>query len=207
MKKLVRASVRRLIEISTFGMLFGISSAANAGPISFDTWYEFSFGEVGTLAAGCFPEDPAGGFCIASGGTPTSNLDAAPWTFTAGADGATLTIVDAFLSGDRFELFDFGTSLGFTSVPGAEGDCGDDPLTCLADSNMSQVVASLGAGLHSITLVAALSPLGGGAGYLLAKDGGGISTSVPEPSTWALLGIGLFGIGFARRGVLARSAT
>src|SRR5205807_246059 len=83
-------------------------------------------------ATGCDPADPAGPFCIPSSGTPTEFLDAPPWTFVAPAAGALLTVTDAFLAGDRFQVFDFGASLGLTSAPVGNADCGDDPIPCLA---------------------------------------------------------------------------
>src|SRR5216117_2171702 len=99
-----------------------LAAPAFAGPIPFDTYLQFSFSDVGTPAVGCDPADPAGAFCFPSSGTPTSFLDAPAWTF---ADSALLTIIDAFTSGDRFELFDFGVSLGSSSTPGIDADCGD----------------------------------------------------------------------------------
>jgi hypothetical protein len=97
--------------------LFALSAPGFCGPISLGTWYQFSFDQPPTPATGCAPDDPTGAFCLASSGTPTSFLDAPPWTFVAPVFGATLRVVDVFAAGDRFEVFDFGTSLGLTSVP------------------------------------------------------------------------------------------
>src|SRR5262249_21768158 len=91
---------------------------------------------------------------------------------------------DAFVSGDRFDVFDFGASLGQTSVPTAGIDCGDDPVPCLANPNVSHRSYLLGSGNHSITLTPTVAPSGGGAGYLNAQ-------AVPEPAASALLGSGL----------------
>lgn len=167
------------------------SSTASAGPILLGDWLEFGFGDVGTLATGCDPADPAGPFCSPSSGTPTTFLDAPPWTFTAPADGATLTVTDAFSSGDRFELFDFGISLGFTSLPSASGavDCGDDPAVCLVTAGISSGLFLLAAGNHSLTLVPILAPSEGGAGFLRVDAGG--ATAVPEPATWLLVTTGV----------------
>ena len=80
-----------------------------------------------------------------------------------------LTVTDAFTSGDRFELFDFGASIGLTSLPSAAAvvDCGDDPEVCLVTPGISTATFALANVAHSITLVPMLSA-GGGAGYLRA---------------------------------------
>lgn len=168
--------------------VFASTLPALCGPISLGVWYEFSFGTAGTAASGCAPDDPAGGFCIPSSGTSTSFLDAPPWTFSAPA-GAVLTVVDAFQAGDRFEIFDFGSSLGLTSSPIGSADCGDDPVPCLSSPGISSGQFRLGAGAHSITILATLAPSGTGSGFLQA---------VPEPSTWLLLTSGLAALLWAR---------
>jgi PEP-CTERM motif len=167
--------------------LLVFAAPAFAGPIVVDTWYEFGFGDVGDVATGCDPADPTGPFCIPSGGTATTFLDAPPWTFTSGATGSTLTVTDAFSSGDRFELFDFGASIGLTSAFGASVNCGDDPVPCLADAGMSHGVFALASGNHSITIEVAEG--GFGSGYLLLQDGGG-AEAVPEPATLVLFASG-----------------
>ena len=167
-------------------VLLGWGGAALAGPIPFDDYLQFSFTEAGS--AGCYPTDPNGDFCIPSSGTPTSFLDAPPWTFTA-ASAATLTVLDAFLSGDQFEVFDFGTSLGLSSAPVLGADCGDDPVTCLANNSMSKLVAALTAGAHSITIVPVLVPEFGGTGYLQVTGTPG-TTPVPEPAPFTLWVLG-----------------
>lgn len=172
--------------------LLGLAPVCSAGPIAANTWYEFAFTDVGVTATGCDPADPAGPFCIPSGGTPTQFLDAPPWTF---AGSATLTVTDAFSSGDRFEIFDFGVSIGLTSPPAAVAvvDCGDDPVVCLATAGMSNASFALAAGPHSITIVATSSPGGGGAGYLRVA-----AAVVSEPGSLALASLGLLGLALLR---------
>jgi len=179
------ASIRRAIAIG----FVAFAPVLLAGPIGLDTWSEFGFSDVGVAATGCDPADPAGAFCVESSGTPTIFLDAPPWTFTT-AGPSLLTVTDAFTSGDRFEVFDFGVSLGLTSLPGAlEVDCGDDPVVCLATAGVSRAFFSLAAGGHALTLFPTLSPGGGGSGYLF------VAAAVPEPSSLALLALGIVIVG------------
>jgi YVTN family beta-propeller protein len=159
-----------------------VALPATAGQIQPGIFYEFGFTAAGVPVTGCDPADPAGPFCIPSGGTPTTFLDASPWTFQAPSAGAILTVTDAFLAGDRFQVFDFGSSLGLTSVPAGGADCGDDPVTCLSTPGIGNGTFSLAAGNHSLTLTPTLG--NGGAGYLRVD-------AVPEPATWLLLGAGI----------------
>ena len=179
-------SVRRLTLALAFGAL--VSAPASAGPIPFDEWLEFGFTEAGTPATGCDPADPAGPFCTPSSGTPSTFLDAPPWTFTASGAGATLRITDAFFSGDRFEIFDFGVSLGLTSLPALDVNCGDDPVPCFANPAMSTGLFLLAAGNHSLTIIPTAALEGGGAGYFQVE---GAAPVVPEPATLTLLATGL----------------
>ena len=102
----------------------------------------------------------------------------------APVQGAILIVTDAFEAGDRFQVFDFGISIGLTSVPVGNADCGDDPVLCLTVAGISKGSFNLAAGNHSITITPTLAPAGGGSGYLRAD-------AVPEPVTWMLFGSGL----------------
>lgn len=174
-------------------------TSAQAGSIALDVFHQFSFTDAGVQARGCAPADPEGEFCVESSGTPALFLDAPAWTFSAGPAGARLTVLDAFLSTERFEIFDFGVSIGLTSLPG-EADCGDDPADCLANAAMSTGLFRLGAGEHSITLVPLLSD-GLGSGFLR------VVADVPEPASVALiLGCALAAAGLRRRPPQVRRA-
>jgi hypothetical protein len=182
------ALIRRAVAIG----LLAIAPALLAGPIAFNTWGQFAFTGAGISSTGCDPADPAGGFCIPSSGTPTIFLDAPAWTFSAPA-GAALTVTDAFLSGDQFEVFDSGVFLGMTSLPAQGIDCGDDPVVCLGTAGMSAGIFALGAGNHAITLVPLSSPEGLGSGYLI------VAAAVAEPGSLVLLGLGIVGLALVRR--------
>ncbi len=175
-------SKRQLVHGALLSALLTVAHSVVAGPIPFDTFHQFSFDSPGGGVVGCDPADPAGAFCIGSSGTATDFLDPPPWTFLAPSAGATLTVIDAFLSGDVFEIFDNGGSLGLTSVPGS-GDCGDDPVVCLGTPGMSFGVFALGAGAHSLTMQVAQAPNGAGSGYLQVAA----TQAVPEPASLALV--------------------
>ena len=195
MKPIKHMKLGRILAIVAF-LAIGCAVPAQAGPVTFDTFYQFAFTDPGIPATGCDPADPAGPFCIPSSGTPTQFAPAGPWTFSSSV-GVLLTVTDAFSAGDQFEIFDFGTSLGLTSLPVGTGNCGSDPLPCLADPSHSSRVFSLVAGNHSITIVPVLSPSGGGSGYFNVAP-------VPEPATLILLGTALFGFGAHQRKKLGR---
>lgn len=174
-------AISGVAAFATLAVLFPMT--AQADPVSFGVFHEFAVSIAGDPATGCDPADPAGPFCIPSSGTPTDFIGAPPWTFLAPSGGAVLTVTDAFFSGERFELFDFGASIGLTSAPAATTvvDCGDDPVTCLATAGISQGTFALLAGNHSITITPTLSD-GGGAGYLR------VDSAVPEPRMYILMG-------------------
>ena len=184
-----RSVVRAALGLSV-ALLAVAAVEARAGPIPVNTFLEFGFTDSGIPATGCDPADPAGPFCIPSSGTPTSFLDAPPWTFNLSSPGL-LRVTDVLESGDRFQVYDNGASLGLTSLPDGVTDCGDDPAACLTVAGMSKGDFLLGAGAHSLTLIpTTLSPGGGGVGYLVV---------VPEPATLLMLLVGLAAAGFARR--------
>ena len=143
-----------------------MTTASLMGPVPVNgPWIEFAFTGTGSSATGCSPADPGGPACSPSSGGNSVFGGIPPWTFTAPSGGATITVTDAFLRGDRFEIFDGGISIGVTSVPVTTGACGDNPDPCLIDPQVSHGVFTVGPGAHSITIKAQASPFGGGAAY------------------------------------------
>jgi len=144
----------------------GTARMAPAGPVVISgPWNEFSFSATGSFAKGCAPADSGGPGCSPSSAGNSHFASAPPWTFVAPSDGVTLTVTDAFLKGDSFEIFDSGVSIGTTSAVAASGACGSDPAVCVSDPTVSHGVFQLGPGAHSITIKAQNSPFGAGAAY------------------------------------------
>jgi len=172
-----------------------VATPASAADILLDQWYNFVFGGVGSS--------------LASGGELGTNPDAiypgaGPWTFTLTGSG-TLTLIDGFLSGDQFNVTNFGISIGDTSLPTEGAACGSNITACLATPEISQGVFALGPGAHSISGTTLLSPFGGGAGFFIVREGSvGQHGAVPEPGVWLMM---LIGFGFVGASLRHRKAT
>jgi hypothetical protein len=176
----MRRRTRWFLAVAAAGLLFTASSA-QASPINVNDplWYEFGFGA---------PPDAAisgVGFVPSSGGNSQFAGDPA-WTFVLGAGGGAITVTDAFLRVDQFQIFDNLASLGLTSAPSGSGSCGDNPVPCLADPLTSHGIFALGAGAHSITINHVAGQAG--AGYFR------VDAAVPEPATFGLLGLGVLAL-------------
>jgi len=128
-------------------------------------WTEFEFGEVGAV-------DFAGAFNFTSS-SPT-----------------VVSVVDSYLCGDEFEVFDNGTSIGRTSqvngttcpTPGS-ADIVGEPETAFTDPAFSKGSFRLGPGSHSVTIVPTVAPWNEGAAYLRVAPGAGSSVP-PRVSTF-----------------------
>jgi len=154
---------KRVLMTSVAVLLaFGLStSAAFAADDSFDssndivtiqeaistdeTWFCIEWTAVGVDAIGC-PFD-----------SPLAEA-AAPWEFDCGIGSCWLTVTDLFISNDQLEVFDEGSSIGSTSVPGTSL-CGGDPDVCRADKDFSSGKFCLGPGSHSITIKPLIDPV------------------------------------------------
>jgi hypothetical protein len=184
--------IRRVLF--TVGLVVGWGIApplASAAPIVADQWYTFGFGGVGSaLVSGAgfvLGTDPPGGGAVLS--APDT-----PWEITTTSNDKVLIVVDGFFSIDRFELFNFGSSIGFTSVPTPEGNCGSNISCALANPDFySQATFALAVGSHSFTGLQTLGVAGAGFFVVTTRE------TVPEPATLVLLGAGLVGLTAARR--------
>ena len=180
------------------GAIFGMASSTRADPVPVGgLWQEFSWTAAGVFARGCSPADPGGLGCVPSSGGNSTFAPAPPWTFAFGAGGGNLTVTDAFSIGDAFNVFDFGVLIGMTPTVAQGGNCGDNPVPCLANPLVSHGVFSLLAGAHSITIQSRVAPFGAGAAYFRTDQNQNV---IPEPMSMLLLGTGLLGaFGVARR--------
>lgn len=182
-------SVKKLVTIA--GLLALSASSLFAGAIATNgSWEEFKFGTVGSFGSTC------SGACGATTDPIADNSVDAPWTFSGAA---VLQVVDLYLEGDQFEVFDNSIALGDTSVPSNAGgnDCANDIGCAVSDANYSYGEWSLGAGSHSITIEAIQDAAGFSDGAAALSVGGG--TPTPEPGTVALLFAGLGVLGLGRR--------
>jgi len=184
-----------LLVAATFIVVLGAPSPSEAVPVSFGTWFEFSWTGI-TQARGCQPADPGGLDCVPSGfpssGGNSSFVGAPAWTFTS-PDPVRLTVTDAGQAIDRFFVLDSAAFRGPTSAPSNNpGDsCGTDPVPCLADPRFSHGVFGLDPGAHSIDMIQILNEGPDGAGYFRLDP-------VPEPATLLLFGTTMAGLGLAR---------
>lgn len=139
-----------------------------------------------------------------------SSWTAEEFTFSiADGNNAWLAVTDAFLSGDRFELFVNGASIGLTSAPASEGTfVGGNYNKAFAQPDWSSAEIMLGAGTYAVTgfTVASVNSSGGyGAGIQLSSQslgGPGFelpTNTIPVPASLWLVLASLGGLVATRR--------
>ena len=181
--------MKRLFQWACGLALLLCASPASATPVLVDgTWHQFGFQAAGSSVTSCVG-------CLPTSNPLAEQLSTPPWTFSGPA---TLTVLDLYLIGDRFEVFDSGVSLGTTSVVANTGltPCGGDIGCALADLGYSRLVLDLGAGAHSLTMNVIQNAAGSSLGASVFQLS---SAVVPEPGTMLL-----FAAAFAATGARVR---
>lgn len=172
-----RLSVGGVFLFAVVAFVVGLTWAGNISSYANGPWLGFAFFSAGAPAKGCQPADPNGGACGLAGDSVPA--DAPPWTFSVGPAGASLQVVDAYASGDVFEVFDNGVSLGTTSAAPLGDFCGGDPDGCVGTS-ASYGLFQFVPGEHSITITPVASPFGVGVAYF--RIDGDVTAPPPPPA-------------------------
>ncbi|MQY50641.1 PEP-CTERM sorting domain-containing protein [Rhodocyclus tenuis] len=160
--------------------------ADSVTPLTTPDWNTFYFADAGSHWLDDFAANAPGNLSF------SLSLSGPAW----------LKVTDLGTTGDVFEVFDNGRSLGLTSAPQLANtqDIGIDFDAAFASRDWSHGQWLLGAGTHVITGLVSRSPVGAGIGGLQV-------TAVPEPDAYALLlaGLGLLGWAARRRAVRGES--
>jgi len=127
-----------------------------------------------------------------------ADTDSAMSPYVLGLSGyAAFRISDCCIVGDQYKVYDFGTlilttAIGTPAVRTAFADGNPSADSAWTSGIYQTGEVWLSAGAHSLTVQG--DGVGGlPAGFYVRLD------SIPEPATLGLLGLALFGLGFARR--------
>lgn len=152
---------------------------------------------------------------VLNGGWQADTIDRAyvdssggPYVFSYGGS-TTFSITDNFITGDTYFVYDFGTLILTTSLNGAQpslapiGDVlGDLGWT---DASYEHGSITLAPGGHSLTIQG--NGAGGvPAGFYIRLDDVAPQSSVPEPTSLAVMSLAMVGLGAAWRRKQAISA-
>lgn len=193
--------------------VFALGAApAQADNIVINQWYTGHFTTSNTPLLGGAYTLGTHGPVLPAGFANAVVAPAPAWVVTLPSSG-TLTVTDVETSGDRFQLFDNGVAMtpapspfhaagqnpgqaglagGFTSVPVPNGSSGvEDINAALGNADYSSGTFALHPGVNDIT--------GEFLGVIKFGDFNFIAEAVPEPSTWAMLILGIGGMGLVLR--------
>jgi hypothetical protein len=138
--------------------------------------------------------------------------DEGPFSFTTTTP-ATLKVTDAFLDGDRFEVYNDKTLIGTCSKPTDTGTFVGDPDQAFLDPHFSHGTWTLNPGSYALrfkTIEIASGAPDGEAFFRVDGGGGGGTGNVPEPGSLALAAFGALGLACRawkrRRGAIVPSA-
>ena len=149
-ERIMRTSVfpKSLVLACAVVIAGATATTAGATPVALGTWVPFFFGSTGSTASG------------------------SPFTFTS-SGAAVVTVTDAYCRGDRFSVSEGATTLGTTTLVAVDLACNlvvSDPDVALADPGYSSGRFVVGAGAHSVGIVASTSPFDGGGTAFLRFD-------------------------------------
>jgi hypothetical protein len=177
-------SIRKFFRAVAAVAVLAAAGSAQAGPISTNTWYNFGFNDTGSALITPFAVD--------SGFGAIAVPDNGPWTFTL-TQSMELFWIDLEISGDRFEFFNFGSSIGTSGADVPNGSSTGTCISCaLVDFNYGRGSVILGAGNYSLSGTF-LGVIGFGDGAFIVRN------VVPEPGSLALIGLALAGLAAVRR--------